>query len=106
MQVKISFTVDLDEVPRKVDEALVEAIKNLEFITNGRMIPINKENVVHSMEWIDKARKQLMRVDTRLMECYSMLAGYNKAIADSLMPQTEPEQAQEAPAEEGGDVQS
>lgn len=92
MQVKISFTVDLEEVPKKVDEALQDAYRNMQEVIDGHMAPVTKYNVQEMMIWMDKARKQILRVDTRLMECYSMLAGYNKAIADSYLPQSEEQQ--------------
>lgn len=95
MQVKISFTVDIDEVPYKVGKEINESMKELEDIFESNIIEVKRDNNIKNIEWIDGVRKKLTKVDTRLADCYSILVGYNKAIAESLVPNVEQQEEQE-----------
>jgi len=95
MQVKISFTVDIEEVPCKVGKVIDESMKVLEDIFESNIVEVRKDNVIKNIEWIDGVRKKLTQVDTRLADCYSILTGYNRAIAESLVPNAEQQEEQE-----------
>ncbi len=84
MQVKISFTVGIEEVPRKVDEQLLWCLKELDAVQDSKYYEVTDKNIVQTIDWIERTRKLLLQVDTRMADCYSILTGYNKAQADSI----------------------
>ena len=89
MNVKISYTVPMERVPSKVDELLTESGKHLSILGDGLKQVNFDENdsaLLAKLEKIDKARKQLMSIDLLLEDCYTILASYNKALADMKMP--------------------
>lgn len=104
MNVKISYTVPFDEVPDKVDDLLVNVGRNLEVLGAG-LIPTrfsdNSAGVLEKLDKIINARKQLTSVDLLLEDCYNILAGYNKAVADMRAPKTR-ESTSDKLADEGG----
>lgn len=95
MQVKISFTVDIEEVPVRVGKQVTESMHDLRDILDSDIGELTTENALRKIQWIESVRKKLLRVDTKLADCYNILVGYNKAVADSLVPQTEEEPAAE-----------
>ena len=89
MNVKITYTVPFDRVPSKVDELLSEAGRTLEGVGSlVRPMQFDEEpyHLIQKLEKIDKMRRDLMAVDLLLEDCYTILAGYNKALADMKMP--------------------
>ena len=89
MNVKISYTIPFERVPSKVDELLGEVGRTLEGIGSlVRPMQFDEEgcHIIQKLEKIDKMRKDLMSVDLLLEDCYTILAGYNKALADMKMP--------------------
>lgn len=92
MNVKISYTVPFDRVPSKIDELLTEASRNLEGV--GGMLKPNAfdeegGSILQKLDLIEKTRKEMMTIDLVLEDCYTILAGYNKALADMRMPRKE-----------------
>lgn len=106
MNVKITYTIPFDRVPSKVDELLGEVGRTLEGIGSlVRPIQFDEEgyHIIEKLDKIDKMRKELMSVDLLLEDCYTILAGYNKALADMRMPQnSKQEQTNDGMAEQGG----
>lgn len=109
MNVKISYTVPFDRVPSKVDELLVEASRNLESV-GGTLRPNSFDDeptiTMFKLELIDKTRRELASIDLLLEDCYSILAGYNKAMADSHMPKQRMEEPQHERVQQGGSSNS
>lgn len=93
MRVKISYTVEFDDVPKIVNDKLSEVAGNLERSGLSLKPDLWDRNWSHleKLEHIDSMRKVLMTLDAQLADCYSILAGYNKALADSKIPQEQPE---------------
>ena len=86
MNVKIAYTIPFERVPSKVDELLVDASRNLEEISSllkQNQFEENDRSVIEKLEKIDKLRKELMTVDLLLKDCYTILAGYNKVLAEA-----------------------
>lgn len=102
MQVKISFTVDLEEVPVRVEKQIIESMHDLRGILDSDIGELTSENALRKIQWIESTRKKLLKIDTKLSDCYSILVGYNKAVADSLVPEKTVE-ANEQPTSEGPD---
>jgi len=94
MNVRISYTIDFDEIPEKVDNMVDEAHKMLEELIEVPMDKVEKSSVLKSLDSIEQMRKKLLVVDTRLADCYNILAGYNKALAEAALPQQENEVVQ------------
>lgn len=89
MNVKISYTVPFDQVPETVTELMRQSCNNLQ--ATGEKLKINafderEESPLEKMKRIDEVRKQLSTIDLLLEDCYTILAGYNKALADMHMP--------------------
>jgi len=83
MRVKISYTVDLDEVPQKiqtiVDEAVEAAISQLTetnhtFLTNL----IEKGNLQSSIEDLSSLREAMYKTDQQLADCCDLLVNLQK----------------------------
>lgn len=89
MRVKISYTVEFDDVPKIVNDKLSEIAGDLERAGLALKPDLWERNwtSIEKLDHIDTMRKNLMTLDNQLEDCYSILAGYNKALADSKVPQ-------------------
>ena len=102
--VKISYSVDLEEVPEKILSLMSEANKvvatNQKKMKKIAKLASNIENVSATLEHIEELRADLYKMDLRLADCVGMLEGYQAAT-------TEPEydEAQEPPPETSGAAQ-
>lgn len=94
MRVKITYTVEFDEVPKVVNDKLRQIAIDLEKSAVGLKPELWDRDWTHieELEHIDSMRKVLMKLDNQLEDCYSILAGYNKALAEAKMPQEPPAQ--------------
>jgi len=95
MQVKISFTVDSDSIPEIVDDKIDEVYKSLEGIVDVIHPQVSDKSIVTTLSWIENTRKKLLQVDTKLADCYSILAGYGKLILESHVNQDHSNSAEE-----------
>ena len=105
MNVKISYTIPFDRIPSKVDELLGEVGRTLEGV-GSQVRPMQFEEdgcrIIEKLDKIDKMRRDLMAVDLLLEDCYTILASYNKALADMKMPpNAEQEVIHDGVAEQG-----
>lgn len=89
MNVRISYTININEVPDRVRLLLTEAYSSLQSVIDNKNMPLNSNNVLDTLERIKSAREKMLTVDTQLADCYNILAGYNKALAEAAMPQQE-----------------
>lgn len=98
MRVKISYTVEFDDVPKIVNDKLREVAGSLEKAGMGLKPDLwdHDWDLLQRLDHIDAMRKHLMTLDSQLADCYSILAGYNKALADSKLPPEMPETATDA----------
>ena len=81
MRVKIQYSVELEEVPSQVDRLLPEG---WEFDEVGRQLEDIDSAVspVATMDVIESIRKDLVALDARLNDCYSILQGYIAVMAN------------------------
>lgn len=86
MRVKISYSVDFDEVPKIVNDKLIVIGNTLDSCGKAVVTNLWDASYLEKLESIDKVRKQMAVLDAQLEDCYSILAGYNKALADMKMP--------------------
>ena len=83
MNVKISYTVPFEEVPKRVSNLLIENRNTVEEIAEIiNQINVSDSNILTALSTIDSLRKKLFKIDTQLGDCYSILAGYNKVLSD------------------------
>ena len=94
MNVRISYTIDFDEIPDKVENMVDEAYNILQEIVESPPEKIEKNSVLKSLDSLESIRKKLLVVDTRLADCYNILAGFNKALAEAVLPKEESEEPQ------------
>lgn len=93
MDVKISYRVPFEEIPATIQRMIVESRNKLEETTELlNQHQVNNNNAMAVLRDIEHVRKIMLRVDNQLSDCYNILAGYNKALADAAIPQQEEEQ--------------
>ena len=98
-RVRISFTVDLDEVPVRISSLMKET--SIKLIAQGGALErsatslIEKGNVKEVADLIEEARLQLMSVVLRLEDCQSLLASYQGAQVELASSRRETEQEEQ-----------
>lgn len=92
-KVKITYAIDLEEVPRQTQKLYQEAVEwlrssldKLEEIS----LDDKEANPQSILEKIDKARRTMGSVDQRLDDCISILSGYHQAMLQINTPQPVP----------------
>ncbi len=80
MRVKISYTVEMEEVEKEVAEIMSKASSDLdeafhEIVVKQNLIDTQTGNLEQYLETIDLARKRMMRADQVLEDCASILQG-------------------------------
>tara|TARA_R110002074_G_scaffold310678_1_gene481515 strand:- start:184 stop:573 length:390 start_codon:yes stop_codon:yes gene_type:complete len=98
MRVNISFSVDLDEVPKRVAQFVEEAGASLQEVGDSIediLSRIGSEDYIKSVEEVAKLRDLLASVDFKLEDCMNILDGYTKALVE--MPKRERESRQSSP---------
>jgi hypothetical protein len=79
LKVKISYTVELDEVPNQVYKYLFnQSDMSLDKTLEGVLKLIREGNVESALEDIDLFRKDLAKLDLKLDDAQSILDGYMK----------------------------
>lgn len=83
-RVKVSLTVDLEEVPLTVASVLRHTSKKLGATSESVMrtssaVLSDKELDLELIDRLEAARVELMAADLKLQDCYSILANYMKA---------------------------
>lgn len=80
MKVKISYTVELDEVPNQVYKYLYnQSDMSLDKLLEGILKLVKEGNIQGALEDIDFFRKDLAKLDLKLDDAQSILDGYMKA---------------------------
>ena len=95
MKVKISYTVELDEVPNQVYKYLHnQSDMSLDKILESILKLIKEGNIQGALEDIDYFRKDLAKLDLKLDDAQSILDGYMKARYGSNVAEKTDEQHQ------------
>ena len=86
MKVKIAYTVDLDEVPQKIQELLTQSEELLFSKKTKDNFKKIKEvfagnNTQAGLELLEAVRNNLMEIDIKLEDCTSVLIDYQRAVA-------------------------
>ena len=107
MRVKVSYTLDLEEVPKLIEDLLSDCRASMVAQLD------NLETPVHNLEKVSNklkdVREQIGLVDSKLEDCINMAQGYYSAVhdpsvedieailADSMAGQTKQGQTDEQP---------
>jgi|TARA_A100001011_G_scaffold394116_3_gene485736 hypothetical protein len=84
-KVIVSYACELEDVPRNTSQLLSNVAEELTEVQESLedSITLSKTNAVSdALKTIDTLRQQLAKIDLRLMDCSSILAGYTKTNAD------------------------
>ena len=86
MRVKISYTVDLEEVPQKVhaivDETVEDAISHLEETNHAfKAHLLERGNIQSSIDNLNSLREALFKADQQLEDCCELLNNLQKTQA-------------------------
>jgi hypothetical protein len=80
LKVKISYTVELDEVPNQVYKHLCDKTSmSLDKTLEGVLKLIHEGNIEGALDDIDLFRRDLAKLDLKLDDAQSILDGYMKA---------------------------
>ena len=85
MKVVVSYACDLEDIPQNAGELLNNLMEQFYVAEQSLEVAIEQSRgnaVSDAMETIDDLRQTLAKVDLRLMDCTSILAGYSKTNAD------------------------
>ena len=84
MRVKISYSVDLDQVPAHATSMLNKGAQELKYIVDKLEIIescLNSEgNMIKILDDISSVREKMFKVDTQLGDIVAILSGYERAI--------------------------
>ena len=96
MKVRISYTVDFEEIPSKVDDLLDDAHLLILKIKDQPVNQVKDTNLMEVLEQIEQKRKMLLDVDTKMSDAYNVLVGYMQALVEK-----KAQNIQKNPSEEG-----
>jgi hypothetical protein len=74
MKVKVSYTVDFDDIPKLIDEIMASCRQRF---NKGASVKYNINKLEEFAATIDQMRQDLSLMDSQLEDCLSMAAGYN-----------------------------
>jgi len=110
MNVRLSYSTELKEVPSKIAEMLESPDKRM--VNQSRKIDLIVD-ILHesqgkyasvAVEMLDELRKALAEIDQDLMECQTILEGYVQARNPQPAPQPTPQPASEPPPKKLKDI--
>lgn len=87
MKAKISYTVNLEEIPDEVSGLIQKVQFQVDKLVSGRIgqiYPVGSENIAGTLETIDNVRMSMAEIDLRLEDCYSILLGYHQVMNQNL----------------------
>ena len=92
MRVRLSYSVELEDVPDSVSELIESELFRIDQakLNIGKALEGLNQDEPHLdlvAKSLDKARQTLGAIDTRLNECESILAGYERAVNPPEQPQ-------------------
>ena len=84
MRVKITYTVELEDVEEEVSEIMSKATEALDFCYQELVriqldLDTKASNIENQVHMIDVIRRKMMKADQVLEDCHSILQGYKVA---------------------------
>ena len=90
MKVNISYSIELDDIPKKVREFMLDAAQKSQSIEAGirYTISLMEDNmsIDEQLKHIDEVRREMADIDLVLMDCSEILNGYQKALVQLREP--------------------
>ena len=85
MRVNVTYSIELEEVPNKVSEILVEAYPNLVRLQDriqeaDTSLKAGHASIEDELNKIDTIRRELANVDFKMMDCAEILHSYQSAL--------------------------
>jgi|ETNvirenome_6_85_1030632.scaffolds.fasta_scaffold00940_15 hypothetical protein len=74
MKVKVSYTVDFDDIPKLIDDIMASCRQRF---NKGASVKYNINKLDEFAATIDQMREDLSLMDSQLEDCLSMASGYN-----------------------------
>ena len=82
MKVKISYSVDIDEIPDNVIKILQQASAGVDEVSKKFRNIIDKASTTREylkiLDEVDKIRKEMYQVDQQLEDAYDIVGGYQR----------------------------
>ena len=86
MRVKLSYTVELEKVPEKLEGFLEEAVRDLS-LSASHLQKVKMDLLpMEVLNTIDEVRQSLALIDSRLEDCYVAYAGYHRMMLEDHLP--------------------
>ena len=74
MKVKVSYTVDFDDIPKLIDDIMASCRQRF---NKGANVKYNINKLEEFATIVDYMRQDLSLMDSQLEDCLSMASGYN-----------------------------
>ena len=90
MRVNISYSIDLEAVPNTVSELILKVKHDCDELSQklcDTLQCLESQDAYNATLHLDDIRKELFKVDARLLDCGTILEGYQKALIDIKTPQ-------------------
>ena len=104
MEVKVQYTVELDDIPKEVQSLLPSCEDFWPQIANAGCL-IDEGSYSLGLEEIEKVRREMYKVDQRLADCQAILKGYLNVKNNPMQPNQDVDleslQGMLQPSEEG-----
>ena len=95
MKVTIQYSIDLEEIPNKVKEFMLNTAQKSQSIEAGIRYTISlmddNMSIDEQLKRIDKVRREMADIDLTLMDCSEILHGYQKALVQLREPKQQME---------------
>ena len=90
MKVNIQYSIELEEIPNKVKEFMLDVAQKSQSIEAGirYTISLMEDNmsIDEQLKRIDEVRREMADIDLTLMDCSEILHGYQKALVQLREP--------------------
>jgi len=108
MRVNVTYSVELEDIPQTtaklIHDTKESSLRPLTKKLDEALTLLNKEDEKNAVRLLDEVRQELSRIDLRLADCMHILSGYQNVLlgnVEGFESLEEPEEASEAPNEEG-----
>ena len=95
MKVNIQYSIELEEIPNKVKEFMLDVAQKSQSIEAGirYTISLMEDNmsIDEQLKRIDEVRREMADIDLTLMDCSEILHGYQKALVQLREPKQQME---------------
>ena len=95
MKVNISYSIELDDIPKKVREFMLDTAQKSQSIEAGirYTISLMEDNmsIDEQLKHIDEVRREMADIDLTLIDCSEILHGYQKALVQLREPKQQME---------------